>query len=170
MVKQYIQAIIIFTVNQKGGQQKTVPDNSYLACTHHLYMTVGIKSTLPLNSKKSTSFNDVLLIGLGGGGLCTFLNYFLKCISTTAVEIDDKLVYVAKEYFALDTKNGRLKIIVDDGLKFLEKTAKEDLKYRNILFDVDNKDSSVGLSCPPREFLEENILKYVTSCLDTQGI
>lgn len=132
-------------------------------------MTVGIKSNLPPNSKKA-SFNDVLLIGLGGGGLCTFLNIILKSVSTTAVEIDGSLVEVAKDYFGLDTKNGKLKIVVDDGLNFLEKAAKEDLKYRNILFDVDSKDCSVGMSCPPKEFLEESILKSVISCLDKQGI
>ncbi|KAG7228850.1 hypothetical protein INR49_008628 [Caranx melampygus] len=38
------------------------------------------------------------------------------------------------------------------------------------MFDVDNKDSTVGMSCPPAAFVETPILKKVCSLLTPRGI
>lgn len=42
-------------------------------------------------------------------------------------------------------------------------------KYDIILFDVDNKDVSLGMSCPPQEFVNENVLNDVKHCLNENG-
>jgi hypothetical protein len=59
-------------------------------------------------------------------------------------------------------------VVVDDGLAFLKNSEK--LKYHSIIFDVDSKDPSLGMSCPPKEFLEKDILKAVESSLADDGI
>lgn len=41
--------------------------------------------------------------------------------------------------------------------------------YDAVLFDVDNKDTSLGMSCPPREFVTEEVLKSVKAILKQQG-
>lgn len=134
-------------------------DYNYLACQHHLYIAIGAHATSQNNS-------NILVIGLGGGGLCTFMNKFLPKSIVTAVEIDQAIVEVAIKYFGLRVTN-KLDIIVDDGIKFLEKSTE---KFTSIIFDVDNKESSLGISCPPVSFLDENILKQTKFCLHETGI
>lgn len=38
-----------------------------------------------------------------------------------------------------------------------------------IMFDVDNKDSTVGMSCPPAAFVETSVLQKVFSLLTPRG-
>lgn len=45
-----------------------------------------------------------------------------------------------------------------------------DEKYDAVLFDVDSKDTSLGISCPPKEFLELNVLQSVKTLLDKDGL
>lgn len=41
--------------------------------------------------------------------------------------------------------------------------------FKAVLFDVDSKDSSVGMSCPPVQFLEQDTLDTVKSCIRDNG-
>jgi len=73
---------------------------------------------------------------------------------------------VAENYFGLKLDK-RLQIFIENGLKFLKNTS---TKYKVIVFDVDNKDLSVGMSCPPKEFLNDDILKIVQKLIEPDGI
>lgn len=42
--------------------------------------------------------------------------------------------------------------------------------YDAILFDIDSKDTSMGMSCPPKEFLEQNVLVNVQKVLHQSGL
>ena len=51
-----------------------VIDPGFLACDYHLYMSIGVSAAV--NFKE---YDEIMIIGLGGGGLCTFLyNCFPK--------------------------------------------------------------------------------------------
>lgn len=53
---------------------KKVVDPGFLACDHHFYMSIGVTSVLNLKE-----YDEIMIIGLGGGSLCTFLyNCFPK--------------------------------------------------------------------------------------------
>lgn len=53
---------------------KKVIDPGFLACDYHLYMSIGVSAAV--NFKE---YDEIMIIGLGGGGLCTFLyNCFPK--------------------------------------------------------------------------------------------
>lgn len=70
-----------FFVSVKGKDKKNVQkiiEPSYLACQHHLYMTVGVNFIKALSGTKSKKNSSVAVIGLGGGGLCTFIHRILK--------------------------------------------------------------------------------------------
>jgi spermidine synthase len=136
-----------------------------LACQHHLYVTIGVLASRNLNRKNSEK--DCLLIGLGAGGLPTYLSKYLK-LKTTVVEIDEAIYEVAKKFYEL-CENGNLKVVIDDGLRFL-KGSDERQKFKSIVFDVDSKDSSVGISCPPAAFLEPEILESLKKVLDENGV
>lgn len=57
---------------------KTI-EPSYLACEHHLYMSIGVNYIkIKAGSKKRTKNIETAVIGLGGGGLCTFIHKLLK--------------------------------------------------------------------------------------------
>lgn len=38
-----------------------------------------------------------------------------------------------------------------------------------VMFDVDNKDNTVGMSCPPASFVEVSLLQKVRSLLTPRG-
>lgn len=90
-------------------------------------------------------------------------------LNITAVEIDKEMLKIATEYFGL-VQNENLKVEIADGIKFLEESANGERKFDAILFDVDNKDVSLGMSCPPKQFVEDSVLKMVAKCLSTDGL
>lgn len=65
----------------KGKDKRMVSkviEPTYLACQHHLYMTVGVNYLKALGGTKSKKNTNCAVIGLGGGGLCTFMHRILK--------------------------------------------------------------------------------------------
>lgn len=172
--------------------KKFIIDPGYLACDHHIYMTVGVQLALQLINNKSATAS---IIGLGGGGLCTFLHKCFPKLFITAIDIDSEMLIIAQKHFDLICDD-KLKVHIQDGLSFLcdarkngkyntfsfryiiWRTAKKLItiffvigeKFDLILFDVDSKDVSVGMSCPPKEFVDENVLSNVSCCLNDKGM
>jgi len=81
----------------------------------------------PLFSRYSEN-NNALLIGLGGGTLCSEIHK--KNIDVDVVEIDKRLKNISIKYFGLDS---RTKIYIDDGRHYLHTTEN---KYDIIIFDA----------------------------------
>lgn len=43
-------------------------------------------------------------------------------------------------------------------------------KFSVVMFDIDSKDATIGLSCPPRPFLDRQFLQSMRdNCLQEQG-
>lgn len=110
---------------------------------------------------------SALLIGLGGGGLCTFISHVFKC-KQTAVELDPAILQIATEFFGL-VQSKNLAVQIQDGLEYLKTTAATD-HFDAVMFDVDSKDTSVGMSCPPEAFVGEEILQIVSRLIGETGI
>lgn len=142
---------------------KEIVDLTHLTCKHHIYMSVA--THLACCEKQSS---DVVVIGLGGGGLCSFLVKFLPKIHVTAVDIDPEMLQVAKNWFGLD-ENEKLSVVIQDGVEYLEEMARNKQKSDAILFDVDSKDSAIGMSCPPKQFLDESVLENVSKIIGDSG-
>lgn len=79
------------------------------------------------------------------------------------------MLKVATEYFSL-TLDDRMKVEIADGIQFIKDAATCEKKYKAILFDIDSKDTTIGMSCPPKQFLEMSVLKAVAACLMENGI
>lgn len=75
---------------------------------------------------------------------------------------------VAIDYFDLKLDE-KLKVEIADGIEYLKNSSLHKKKYTAILFDADNKDTSLGMNCPPKEFVESSFLKEVKSCLSEDG-
>ncbi|XP_015687502.1 eEF1A lysine and N-terminal methyltransferase isoform X2 [Protobothrops mucrosquamatus] len=144
-------------------------DKSYLCCAHHRAMVAGLcLLENPENLPKAQI--HMLVIGLGGGSLPLFLHdYFLQC-SVDVVEIDSAMLEVATRWFGF-SPGDRLKIYIADGLVYVANlTAKAPSSYDVIMFDVDSKDSTLGISCPPPAFVDKIFLQKVKTLLKTEGI
>ncbi|XP_064535477.1 eEF1A lysine and N-terminal methyltransferase homolog [Drosophila montana] len=160
---------LVKTVKIKGKKDRKKIDFGYLACHHHLFMSVGVQLAATMQCPKKDIQNDVLVIGLGGGGLCSFLHAAFPQTRITAVEIDPIMLEVAEQYFELK-QDDRLHVVIDDGLAFVERCCNEGIHFAAVLFDVDSKDLSLGMSCPPKSFLAHKILMYIKEIIGPNGL
>ncbi|CAH3855140.1 eEF1A lysine and N-terminal methyltransferase homolog [Pieris brassicae] len=115
-----------------------------------------------------TPVTDIAIIGLGGGGLCMFLKKCYPKMKITAVDLDPAMLEVAKNQFELEVDE-RLSVQIKDGLDFLKEEAEICRQYSCVMFDVDSKDRTLGLSCPPQQFLQDEALNHVESILTNDG-
>jgi len=112
------------------------------------YLT-SVASILPQGS-------DVLLLGMGGGTVANQLQTILG-LNVDAVELDERMVRIAKRYFAL-TNNVR--VIIDDARHYIESTEKT---YDLILFDVFKGE------VPPAHVLSVECFEKARSLLNPGG-
>ncbi|CAK9813196.1 eEF1A lysine and N-terminal methyltransferase homolog [Anthophora plagiata] len=159
-----VQSEARLIAKSRRGKIKKIIDPGFLACDHHMYMSIGVSSAI-----SSKECDEIMIIGLGGGNLCTFLYNCFPELKILAVEIDETMLKVATDYFGLILDN-RMKVEIADGIQFIKESAANEKKYKAILFDVDSKDTTVGISCPPKQFLEMSVIKSVAKCLTYDGI
>ncbi|XP_053247141.1 eEF1A lysine and N-terminal methyltransferase isoform X4 [Podarcis raffonei] len=144
-------------------------DKTYLCCAHHRAMIAGL-CLLKNPEHLPEALIRVLVIGLGGGSLPLFIHdYFLQC-SIDVVEIDPAMLEVATRWFGFSPED-RLKVHIADGLVYVDSLAAEaSSSYDAIMFDVDSKDSALGMSCPPPDFVEKSFLQKVRTLLKKEGL
>lgn len=102
--------------------------------------------------------------------VCSIKNglIFLQ-LKIVAVEIDQMMLKIATDYFGL-TLDDRMKVEIADGIQFIKENALNGKQYKAILFDVDSKDTTIGMSCPPKQFLEMSTIMSVSECLTNNGV
>ncbi|XP_072245967.1 eEF1A lysine and N-terminal methyltransferase isoform X2 [Leuresthes tenuis] len=165
--------------NKKKAKATAVPvtssaplsvDSGFLCCAHHEVMVAGL-ALLGVGVPQSKDVPvSVLLVGLGGGGLPQFLRDFVPNVTVEVVELDPVVLEVAKEWFGF-RPDDRLTVTLGDGLERICALESEGGRlFDVIMFDVDNKDSSVGMSCPPAAFVEIPILQKVCNLLTPRGL
>lgn len=145
---QYIQVIkdqagtkyLIF--NEGGGIQSIYNSEKILTGRYHDYFNI-LPYLINSNEVKKT-----LILGLAGGTIATQFNYFFKDdIEIEGVEIDKKVIAVAKKYFGLD--DSIVKIYNQDGRIFLRNTAK---KYDIIIIDAYQNELYIPWTLTTQEF------------------
>lgn len=82
MIIEFTNSQLFLAVKSRKGKSKKVIDAGYLACEHHTYMTVGVA----LAASDGAECN-VAVIGLGGGGLCTFLQHCFQKVLLPAIHV-----------------------------------------------------------------------------------
>ena len=148
-------------------------DKHYLAFDYHKEMSAGIIA-LTQNEDESSSG---IVIGLGGGGLVNFLQHVLTNNTLSVVELDESVVSVAERYFGFDKSDtSKVMVHIGDGLTLsadeesdgIYIAAKESINF--IAVDVDSKDNTVGMSCPPRAFVGVEYLATLKSLFKPMGL
>ncbi|XP_044158036.1 eEF1A lysine and N-terminal methyltransferase [Bufo gargarizans] len=146
-----------------------VIDKSYLCCEHHKAMISGL-SLLHNPGVAPDHHTSVLVVGLGGGSLSLFIHDYFLGSQVEAVEIDSAVLDVASCWFGFSLDD-RLKVHLADGLSHINDLAeKGKASYDVVMFDVDSKDTSLGMSCPPPAFVEKKFLQNVHKILKDDGI
>jgi spermidine synthase len=155
--------LLVADVSQHGGSgssermllmnriiQTVADEKTFKPKSDYIYYISSVSSKLPQKS-------DALVIGLGGGTTANiFENNF--GFNVDAVELDQRIAEVARQYFGL---SGKVNVIVDDARHYLEETQK---KYDVILFDVYRAESP-----PPHVFTLESLAK-TKSLLKEDGL
>ncbi len=89
---------------------------------------------------------EVLMVGLGGGSLAKFIYHCMPHARTVAIEVNPRVVTVAREYFLVPPDDERLTVVVDDGATYLHR---ERLNADVIVIDGYDAQSQVeALSTP----------------------
>ncbi|GFG39691.1 hypothetical protein Cfor_05238 [Coptotermes formosanus] len=151
-------------LKSRKGKPKKVIDVGYLACDYHTYMTVGVALAAPDGMEC-----NIAVIGLGGGGLCTFLQHCFQKVRITAVDIDPAMLEVATEYFDL-VQDEKLDVYIRDGTQFIEQAAEKGTSFHAVLIDVDSKTPGAGMSSPAPQFLELSLLQDIKKCVGDKGL
>ncbi|XP_058610804.1 eEF1A lysine and N-terminal methyltransferase isoform X2 [Onychostoma macrolepis] len=129
-----------------------------------------VQSESRLRSATTDHPVSVLLVGLGGGGLPQFVHDFVPCARVEVVELDPAVLEVAQTWFGFQTDE-RLNVTLGDGLEHIKTLESEGgHSFDVIMFDVDSKDTTLGMSCPPPAFVETSLLKKVYSLLTPRGL
>ena len=64
-----------------------------------------------------------LLIGLGAGSIAKFIYFHVPESHLTVVEINPRVLHVAREFFALPDDGDRLDIVINDGARYVQETT-----------------------------------------------
>ncbi|CAN7992150.1 unnamed protein product [Ixodes pacificus] len=155
----------------RGGSKTFEVDVNHLCCEYYKYMVAGLTFVMPRATEHKAT---ALLVGLGGGTLSMFLTAKFPKLALSVVELDPAVVDVARKWYL--PSNCPIDITIDDGLCALKKFAKKGNnsviagKVFDVIFlDVDSKDLSKGLTCPPASFLEEAALKCLAAITAPTG-
>ncbi|KFV97106.1 Methyltransferase-like 13 [Eurypyga helias] len=119
-------------------------DKSYLCCEHHKAMVAGLcllRDPDALPGDKA-----------GSGRLCQGQVCVSPCPRPSGKDFPDP-------GFGF-SEGDRMRVHIADGLDFVAKLAAEaPAQYDAVMFDVDSKDLTVGMSCPPPAFVEKPFLQ-----------
>ncbi|XP_048665995.1 eEF1A lysine and N-terminal methyltransferase isoform X3 [Marmota marmota marmota] len=145
-------------------------DKSYLCCEHHKAMIAGLALLRNPELLLETPL-ALLVVGLGGGSLPLFVHDHFPKSCVDAVEIDPSMLEVATRWFGF-AQSERMKVHIADGLDYITSLAGGEARplYDVIMFDVDSKDPTLGMSCPPPAFVDQPFLQKVKSILTHEGV
>jgi spermidine synthase len=82
----------------------------------------------------------VLMIGLGGGSLAKFVHERLHSSTTQVIEVNPRVVSIARQYFHVPADGPRFQVLVDDGAAYVQR---EDVSADVLVVDGYEGDSHV---------------------------
>ena len=147
--------------SKKKGKAKTQwrVDGADVRSAYHRAILAAVAT-----SRLDSVVEDITLVGLGGGALATALQALVPSVTIRVVELDGAVVDVAERWFGFSRAG--VDVTVGDGLAAFEDVSEADV----VVIDVDAKDASLGMSCPPAAFLEPAYLQKVKRVLRPGGV
>ena len=102
-----------------------------------------------------------LLVGLGTGSLAKYIHRYLPQTHITAVEVDARIIPIARQYFSLPEDPKRLKLVIADAADFMKQSG---VKFDAIFVDGYGPDGHVARLDTP-EFYADCLAR-----LSSQGL
>jgi hypothetical protein len=178
---------LIFMSNQNAIQTEVplIKDGKSVAFHNHILQLEYQQAIVASLGVVATSLHrplNILIIGVGGGSLPSFLH---KCFSDAAivcVDLDPTVIDLATKHFGLEAEvvsnpsfePSTCKCAVADGLKYIASLASSastpSQRPDVIIVDVDAKDIKSGLSFPPPAFLHKDFIAQAHSLLNDGGL
>jgi spermidine synthase len=90
---------------------------------------------------------NVLMVGLGGGSLAKFIYHHLPKTRVQAIEVNPRVVDIARQYFFLPPDDDRLSVIVTDGAAYLHDNQ---CAAEVVVVDGYDAESQVEALCTPQ--------------------
>lgn len=133
----------------------------------HPYLAPMVASLSLIDSElKRSRPPKALCIGVGGGGLLSFLKLQLG-FEVTGVEIDPQVLSIARRYFGLEERFAS--VHVGDGIDFLKRYDGGG-KFDVLMVDLDSTDPIHGVSAPPMDFVARDVLLAARAVLVPCGV
>uniref|UniRef100_A0A0R3RJN4 Methyltransf_11 domain-containing protein n=1 Tax=Elaeophora elaphi TaxID=1147741 RepID=A0A0R3RJN4_9BILA len=156
--------------NKKGRE---MVDLHSLTSEYHEAMLAALPFSLHPGEKLNHSTKlRLLVLGLGGGVLPSFLHLKFPSMFIVAVELDQKIAELAKYWFSF-TSDSRLVVVIKDALAYVEEVIQqedESVRFDAIFVDVAGSTQEDGLSCPLPSFVTEEALKKMYAALREKGV
>ncbi|XP_010423558.1 PREDICTED: methyltransferase-like protein 13 [Camelina sativa] len=138
----------------------------------HPYLVPMVASLSLIDDSQSDKLKSrpkALCIGVGGGGLLSFLRIQLG-FEVTGVEIDPEVLRIARQYFGLEESSAC--VHVEDGIEFLKRCSSScgDAKFDALMVDLDSTDPIHGMTAPPVEFVAQDVLLAARTLLVPSGV
>ena len=153
---------VLVSRKDKNKKTKKVVDLNQLISTYHTLMIGGIGLYLSKPIR-------VCVVGLGGGALPAFIHKAFPLCNINVVELDPAILDIASQQFDFRT-DSRMVVDIKDGLEFFKTPPPAQEKFGIIMLDVDSKDVTSGMSCPPQEFVSIENLQRINQCLEPNGL
>ena len=139
-----------FERNQQSSMALDDPFETDIEYVNYLHLPLAVKPDPA----------SVLIVGLGGGSLVKRMWRDYPALSVDAVELDEQVVDIAREYFALPDDE-RIRVFIDDGRAFLGYCAET---YDLIVIDAFDDDHI------PRPLTTEEFLRECRDHLSADGV
>uniref|UniRef100_A0A0K0D4E4 PABS domain-containing protein n=1 Tax=Angiostrongylus cantonensis TaxID=6313 RepID=A0A0K0D4E4_ANGCA len=160
------------------------PADKRIIYSSYAKVMVGMLFVMEGLSFTSTQWQDVLMIGLGGGVINNFFGILDEAkINLTTVEIDPDMPKLAKDYFDLEESSTNT-IIIADGISFIHEASKNGQgfcdnyrisvslrhyitipgqKYKSMIVDA------CYTSCPAEGFWQLDTAKHIADIVGEEG-
>ncbi|OII73178.1 SAM dependent methyltransferase [Cryptosporidium ubiquitum] len=142
----------------------------YLSGLSNYYVGVVLVSSLILDTKNQDKKKNALILGLGGGILASILRKFYSksILNISAIEIDQKVMNIAKDYFGFSEND--VEVIITDALDYIDNShskIQDSLDY--IIVDINSGSVNDSLMCPGVEFLSKGFVEKLILSLTNDG-
>ena len=101
--------------------------------------------------------------------LTKFHNFLLKTVEVIKKNINLYIILARSIFFFLCYKRTRRSTHIPLAPYYTPPPTPPGELYDSLLLDVDSKDVSVGMSCPPESFVEPSFLQVMADCLRPDG-
>ncbi len=157
----------------KEDEKRTVLSTNVLFGVQSIYMKDGGLSGLYYDTAMSAPLmsaggenSDILVLGMGTGTFAKQCREYYPGVSAEGVEIDDKITYLAHEYFELDED---IKVTTYDGRAYLEALKAQRRKGKGRQYDVIMVDAYQDITIP-FQMSSKEFFELVSQSLKPDGV